>query len=655
MSKRYLTATAAAAAIGASLAWIQFGSSQQADAAPTARTVGNFQLVDQTGFAQELYRLKDAQAVVVVAHANGDATAKAAAKKIAELKVKYPTVEFMMVNSSLGDTRSSIAAEARANGISIPLLDDEHQLVGEMLGLGHAGEAIVLDPKSWKVVYQGAVDAAAAKSRSAGYLEAALADLAAGRAVKTASTAGKGARISFPEKARASEFSRISYAKTIAPILENKCVACHSEGGIAPFAMDSYQKVKGFAPMIAEAIRTDRMPPWAADPHVGTFSNDKALTGDEIKTLVHWIEAGAPRGDGADPLEVERHVAEEWPLGKPDLILDVPAFELPATGIVDYQYPYTVNPLKEGKWLKASTIKAGSRQGTHHILTGTTPEIPTGGRRAGLGGSSLGDYAVGAESTIQPADLGVYVPPGGAVGFQMHYTPFGKAITDRSKIGLYFYKDNEKPKLMMRESVLADRFIKLPPNNGAHREVAYMEFPKDALLYSAFIHAHYRATYSDLSIRYPDGKEEMLIRLPRYDFGWQRYYDFATPISVPAGSKLIASYVYDNSKRNPANPDPNAEVVWGDQSFEEMFFTKLRYRWMDETTDKPTNYDQLMAQTRLLGMLDDSINGKIEKSELRGPLEARASQFDLLDLNKDGGLDATELQKVQAALLPSAE
>ena len=79
-------------------------------------------------------------------------------------------------------------------------------------------------------------------------------------------------------------------------------MACHEEGGIGPFAMTNYAMVKGFAPMIREVIRTDRMPPYHADPHVGQFSDDKRLTPDEIKTLVHWVEAGAPRGEGDDPL-----------------------------------------------------------------------------------------------------------------------------------------------------------------------------------------------------------------------------------------------------------------------------------------------------------------------------------------------------------------
>src|SRR5690606_5164188 len=165
----------------------------------------------------------------------------------------------------------------------------------------------------------------------------------------------KGAVIDFPgrsAKAKA-EFAQISYSDTIAPLLEEKCVACHQQGGIAPFAFDSYEKVKGFSPMMREAVRTDRMPPFDADPHIGTFKDDKSLSSDEIKTLVRWIEAGAPRGSGPDRLAEVKHVAPDWPLGEPDLIVDIPAYTVPAGGVVDYQYPTTPNPLKEGRWLKA--------------------------------------------------------------------------------------------------------------------------------------------------------------------------------------------------------------------------------------------------------------------------------------------------------------
>jgi hypothetical protein len=647
MSKLRLAHTAAAAVtLILALQW-----PMQAATATAPLVVDNFQLVDQNGFARELYRLQDTSAVVIAMHVAGNDVSRRTAATLAALRKDFPTVEFMMLNSSLGNTRADIEADAKAAGIDLPILDDDAQLIGESLGAAYAGEVFVINPKGWRVVYHGAADAKFATKESAGYLAEALAAVMADRTIPAADVPGAGDAIDFPERARAASFASISYADAIAPILEQKCVVCHQEGGIGPFAMDRYETVKGFAPMIREVIRTDRMPPWQADPHVGAFQDDKSLSPEQIKTLVHWIEAGAPRGAGADPLASIKHVAPEWPLGKPDLVLDIPSFDIPATGVVDYQRPYIVNPLQEGAWLKASTIKVSQRQGVHHILTGHMKEIPANGVASEVRwGNSVGGYAVGAESTVEPANIGTYVPPGGAIGFQVHYTPFGKAATDASQIGLYFYKDDEKPELMMRETVIVDNTIKLPPHDGAHKEIAYLDFPREALLYAAFPHAHYRGAYSDLTIRYPDGQEKLLLRLPEYDFNWQRYYTFAEPVKVPAGSKLIATYRYDNSARNPANPDPSKEIVWGDQSFEEMFYTRLRFRWTDETAADQKNHEELMMKTRMLAMMDDNVDNKIQPGELRGPLAAFVDKFPLADANKDGGLDAAEFQAALDAI-----
>ncbi|HXA39875.1 MAG TPA: redoxin family protein [Phenylobacterium sp.] len=614
--------------------------SAAAATAPMAASVDNFMLVDANMEAHELFRLADAKAVVIVSQANGDAVMRAQAPALKGLKAAYAAkgVEFMMLNSSLKDSREAIQAEAEKAGYDTPILMDSYQLVGESLGVTRSAEVIVVDPKTWKVVYHGALPG------SAKALEA----LTAGQPVSLAQAEpSKGAPIAFPERGVA----KVSYVKDVAPILEAKCVACHEEGGIGPFAMTNYAMVKGFAPMIREVIRTDRMPPYHADPHIGKFSDDKRLTADEVKTVVHWIEEGAPRGEGADPLGAVKHVAQEWPLGKPDLIIEVPAFKIPASGVVDYQRPAVAGTLTEGKWVRASTVKPGSRQGVHHLLTGWMESMPADGRSSETKwAASLGaGYAVGAESSTEPANAGVYLPPGGAYGFQMHYTPFGKEVEDKSQVALYFY--DKPPELIMHSVVVINTNIEIPAGEARHKEVAYVQFPHDALLYSAFPHAHYRAYSSDLWIQYPDGKMKELLALPRYDFNWQRSYTFAEPIKVPAGSKLVAHYVYDNSARNPSNPDPKINVSWGEQSFQEMLFTSLSYRWVGETSSHRVSYDDEMGKTRLLGMLDSNLDGKIEKAELKGRTGAMLLKyFDILDKNHDGYLDGDELAAAQSMM-----
>ena len=645
--RRAVIVPALGLALGLSLVGAMQASGAKApDAAVTTPAqVDNFRLVTATGRSEDLYRYHDAPAVVLVMHGVGSPEIRKLAPALERLSSAYTPkgVKVMMLNSSGKDTRAAALAEATALGLTMPILMDDNQLAGDQLGADRVSEVFVIDPRSWKVVYRGALGDAQAG------VAPALDALLAGKPVAVAQIPAAGARISFPDRGPQAKAAaeKISYSRTIAPIIESKCIACHEQGGIAPFALDGYAKVKGFSPMIRETLRTGRMPPWDADPKVGHFKNDKSLSPDEIKTMVRWIEAGAPRGDGPDRLADARHVAPEWPLGKPDLIIDIPSYKIPASGVVDYQYPVMANPLTEGRWLKASTARVDQRQGVHHILSGYIPagESKLGGM-ANWGGS-VGGYTVGMESIVQPTDIGTYIPAGGSIGYQMHYTPFGKEVLSTQQIGLYFYKPGETPKLMMRENVIVNQFIKIPPNTEAHKEVSYLDFPHEALLYSAVVHAHYRGTYSDLKIRYPDGSEKQILNVPHYDFNWQRMYEFAEPIKVPAGSKLIATYIYDNSKRNPANPDPSKEVVWGDQSFEEMFYTSLRYRWVDETATKQTNYDADMMKTRLIGMMDSNFDGKIQKSELRGPIgDAIRPHFEELDVNKDGGLDVTELAPV---------
>ena len=616
--------------------------------------VDDFQLLDHMGVAHRLFYYSDAPAIVVMTQGNGCPIVRNAVPAYRQVRDNYQEqgVKFFLLNSNLQDNKTTIAKEVADFGFDIPVLVDENQLVGESLNVTRTAEVFVIDPKSRKIVYHGPVDDRLtyqnqkAKAEFS-YLSDALDAVIAGGTVKISQVDAPGCIVNFPERDNKERHTNISYHDTIAPILEERCVECHQVGGIGPWAMTSYDMIKGFSPMIREVIRTDRMPPWHSDPNIGSFLHDRSLTSNEIKTLVHWIEAGSPRGEGYDPLADPRESLPDWPLGVPDLILTVPSFDVPATGVVDYQRPYVVNPLEEGKWLRASTVKVGSRESVHHVLTGYLKEIPKSGQSNEVRwGASVGGYAVGAESMIAREGLGTYIPAGGAIGLQMHYTPFGREVTDTTQIGLYFY--DKRPPRMLRNSVIMDFSIEIPPEKANHAETAYLEFPKDAELFYAFPHAHYRGQSSTLAIGYPDGREEMILSLPKYDFNWQRAYEFKDPIKVPAGAKLIARYTYDNSTQNAANPDPSKKIVWGDQSFEEMLYTAISYRWTDETSaDQKGEYQDLLNAGRLFGMLDDNIDESIQKDEVRGRAGRRlAGNFDRLDRNGDGALSWQEYSAI---------
>ena len=653
ISKRQGLCLAAAVTTLAAFALVQAAKAPaHAAAAPVAgpARVDDFMLADQNLLARQLYRMSDDKAVVLVTYASGDKQLHADARALMALKAAYAgrKVDMLAVDSRLGERRDPVIADAKAAGIDMPILFDYEQLVGEELGVTRAAEVIVIDPRAWTVAYRGPVDGA----------KPALDALIAGQNVALTSHEAKGELIAFPERARANTFASISYAHTIAPIIQAKCATCHQPGGIGPMPLNTYEQIKGFSPMIREVIRTHRMPPYLADETVGAFQDDDRLTPDQMKTLVHWIDAGSPRGAGEDPLQKVKFQAADWPLGKPDVVLDVPEVKIAATGIMDYQHPVVPNAMTEGRWMKATTFRISDRKVVHHILTAVVQgEQKVGGQASeSQWGDSLGGYGPGRGSNIEPVGTGVWVPPSGGIGFQNHYTPYGRETTEKTQMGIYFYPKGQEPKYVLRTFGIFDFSIEIPPGEEVHHETSYLTFPKDAILYGITPHAHMRGQSANVSILYPNGKEEKLLALPRYDFNWQYEYFLKTPLKVPAGAKIVARWTYDNSTRNPGNPDPNKTVYWGEQTKDEMMATYLHYRWVDETVKHQTpEYEKLLQANLMMGVLDDNMDGKIELSELKGGPQGPASMlkkyFALIDTNHDGALDATELANA-AKLLP---
>lgn len=601
----------------------------------TGERIDNFVLLDQKGDAHELYYHKAAPAVVFMAQSNACVTLEEDSAGINALKEKYAAqgIRFFMLNSTLEDQRSSIAAKMNALGSDIPVLDDETQIIGESLDLAQAGEVLIADPATWTLRYRGSIAGT----------DAALTAMLAGAEVPQSQVPQKCA-VNFPQQD--GDHSQISYARDIAPIFKEKCVVCHVEGGLGPWAMTDYNMIRGFAPMIREVLRTKRMPPWHADPHIGVWKNDISLSTEQLQTLVHWIEAGAPRGDGADPLAEIQNAAVVWPLGEPDLILDIPEYTVPASGVVDYQFPTIPNPMKQGVWLKAATVAAGDREVVHHILAGTIDEDATEMRRnAGVFDNYIIGYAPGNESHTFPEGTGVFIPPGGDYLFQMHYTPVGRETVDRSRIGLYFHE--EVPETFYRQDVVVNPMIKIPPNEARHAEVAYYEFDQDAVLHDLVPHAHYRGVASKFELWRPDGSTEVILSVPNYDFNWQRTYEFVTPKEIPAGTRLVHTTWYDNSAANPGNPNPEREVPWGLQSWDEMLYGAFSYTNVNETTEAPT-HDKLLARTtQYVGFLDQNIDGKLSWQELPKEVKKQLVQgFKAVDTNQDGGLDIREMYEL---------
>ena len=272
--------------------------------------VDNFMLIDQQGIGHQLYYYKSNPAVVIVSHRAGDKASAKTLEAVEKMRAAYEAkgVVFFALDSSGNAKKAPLGKLEKAKTIAV--LDDDLQMVGRSLGVTSTAEVFVLNPKTWTVSYHG----------PEANLSAALDAVIAGQAPKVTEAKVNGTKLNLPDAGKAAEWKKISYEKEVAPILADKCVACHAPGGVAPFAMTSYEVVKGFAPMIREAVMSKRMPPFHSGKGTHDLKTDGRLTDAQTKTLVHWIEAGAPRGQGEDPLAKLGYVAPEWPYGKPDVV-----------------------------------------------------------------------------------------------------------------------------------------------------------------------------------------------------------------------------------------------------------------------------------------------------------------------------------------------
>ncbi|MEM1111046.1 MAG: redoxin domain-containing protein [Pseudomonadota bacterium] len=610
--------------------------------------VDDFVLLDHQGEAHQLFYRRDAAAIVLIVQGNGCQIVRSALPDYRALRDDYAEagVEVLMINSNLQDTRESIAAEAAEWQIDIPILDDSTQDIGRALGLDRTAEVLVIDPRERKLVYRGALSDRVHYERQkneAGehYVRRVLDAMIAGETPAYRRVESPGCIINFVDRKGES----ISYTETIAPLLQEKCTACHVEGGIAPWAMSSYLMVQGFAPMMREVLRTRRMPPWHMDPEVGSWQHDAGLSDEQRATLIAWIEAGTPRGEGDDPLLAIPPLENKWTLGEPDLIVEIPAFEVPATGIVDYQFPSVPNPLGRDAWVVAATIIPGDAKAVHHVLMGSMDEAPAADEsdnEEAVFENYIMGYAPGNESAFMPEGTGVFVPKDAYYTFQMHYTPYGKAAVDRTRVGLYFA--DEPPAQFFRQAVIVNPRLRIPPHAAAHEELASMLFYHDAAIHNLTPHAHYRGKSSTFELLYPDGSIELLLSAPNYDFNWQRTYTLAEPKAVPAGTRLVHRTIYDNSANNLGNPDPDAEVEWGLQSEEEMLYGSVSYVWTDEQAVSPIHDEVMSGASQFIGVIDQDLNGKASRKELPERMRKGIGwKWVFVDKNWDGSLDYEEM------------
>ncbi len=542
-------------------------------------TLDDFALLDESGRFHALYEQADARAVVLVSFAVGSPVVARHAAHVEELARAHGErgVRFFYVDVLPRDGRLQIERAARELGTTIPVLCDPAQWTQHTLRFERVAEALVVETGDWSVAYRGRI-----RDGEHAYLDLALAAVLADRPVANARTPGE----EDAEPIAAEELPPPAFAADVVPILERRCLECHSDGGIAPWAMSSWERVRGWSPMMREAILTRRMPPWHADPHFGTFENDRSLTALEGRTLLAWIEAGSPRGDGADELPaLASRPHPEWPLGEPDIVVETKRVDIPAAGLVPYLYDTVKLDIAEDVWVRATDVRPTNRSILHHAQIFIRYPDELKDEQEPFNGTNVFSWFVpGVAPHVYPEGTGKRIPAGSKIAFQLHYTTTGKVESDSVKLALYLF--DSPPPLEFELKNAVGWTLRIPPLDPHHVEVARHRFERDVLLHDLNPHMHYRGRAFDYRANYPDGTHEILLSVPRYDFNWQTTYRLAQPKLLPAGTSIVCEAVYDNSARNPFNPDPTREVVWGQLTTDEMFIGNMEVHAVPHAPDE---------------------------------------------------------------------
>lgn len=534
--------------------------------------VSDFALLDAQGEFHQLSRYKHRDALVLMTYdptCSGDEEIQ----RIASVQAAFAeaNISFGLLDTS-GASRAELSALAGSLPATLPLLQDGPQLVADLLGANKVGEVFVLNPDRLNLFYRG---------NSGGVLTEVLESLDTSPPSDTVVTEVSGCALAISRATEAPD-----YAVDVAPIIRDNCTECHRRGGVGPFAMDSYIMLLGWSPMIREVVLNKRMPPAQVDPEYGRSKMARYLSDEEIKTLITWIDARAPRGNVAeDPLEI--HAAQlaaanefEWQLGEPDRVVVGPSNAIPSTGVMDYIYADVALDFDGDQWLRAIETRPGDESVLHHLMIfvtasdedfwGAERELPVVSRRFVEG------YAPGPHRLIEfDEGTGVLIPQGHKLSLQFHYVTNGQSTVDETELGLYFAAPDDS--LVERRALAVGARFELPADVANFPLSAETKIETDIIVTGVRARMSYRGKKMRFVSVDPNGGERILFSVPAYNYGWQPHYVFDEPVAIAAGSRLRVEGALDNSLSNPTNPDPSRTVAWGLESWEEMFTGYFTY------------------------------------------------------------------------------
>lgn len=576
---------------GLMVAVVCFTSQAKADSEKSASLgipVDDFTLADVDGGKHRLADYAESKLVVLAFLGAECPRARLYASRLNDLAARYKDrgVVLLGINSNAQDNLTELKNFVRLHKLEFPLLKDAGNVLADRVHAQRVPEVFVLDAKR-VVRYHGRIDdqyglQPTPSGQAVAYqltaprrqdLAIALDELLDGKSVSMPETAASGCLIGRQRAAQAD--ASVTYTNQISRLFNKHCVMCHREGQIGPFELTTYEQAAGWAEMIQEVVSEQRMPPWHADPRHGSFANDARLSDEEKQLVARWVSAGAPQGNPADLPEPPKF-SDKWMIPEPDQVVRMEKpFPVPASGTVPYQM-FVVDPgWKEDKWVTAMEPRPGNPAVVHHVVMYVVP--PRGVSKyfsANLPKTQLdwfASYSPGLRPPVLPEGTARFIPAGSKLMFQLHYTPNGTAQEDLSYVGIKF----ADPKTVKREVAVqhaGTHEFRIPPHAASHEVESWYTFEHDSLLWSVSPHMHVRGKDFVYKLILPDGKEEIVLNVPQYDFGWQTTYILAEPRKVPKGSKLHCIAHFDNSTENLNNPDPTKEVRYGPQTWEEMMY-----------------------------------------------------------------------------------
>jgi hypothetical protein len=375
----------------------------------------------------------------------------------------------------------------------------------------------------------------------------------------------------------------VTFTKDVAPILQEKCQACHRAGYFAPMSLETYEEARPWARSIKARVSARQMPPWHIDKTVGIqeFKNDRSLSDDQIDTIVRWVDAGAPKGDPKD-MPPPRTFADDsvWgfaaEFGPPDMIIKTPPYTVPAVALDAWYRPVVETGLTEPRWVRAIEIRPSTvpgRKVTHHALASLSQNEPAAGPGQ-FGPGLFMEWAVGKQGEIMRPNAGKLMLPGARFVFEIHYHSVGEEITDSVELGIYFYPKGQEPKhrqVLNLFGSLAHDSIDIPPHSTFVRETFHV-MRQNGRVENFQPHMHLRGKAMSMTAILPDGRRQLLSHVDNFNFNWHNNYvyaDDAAPL-LPKGTLLQITMWYDNTAANPNNPDPDQWVGFGDRTVDEM-------------------------------------------------------------------------------------